>query len=376
MTARNLFVKPVAQRRLMEPLAAVARWIPERLSSTEGLRENRQPLGRSTDRQPPRDHHARRTGPGRHQLPLGKLALFAMLGVADVYLTWQLVQAGGGQVYEVNPLAEVWLQSFGWVGLLVFKGLAILLVSLSSLYVSRHRPRTGARLLTFACLATGLVVGYSCYLGLRADSFQTTATNDILCAEQKFRLLDRELERQKQHQDLVKLLRGELESERLSLDEAVNHLVQTDRIHDARWMGYLHRAYPDRSDAECLALHLIRWVLQDLRRDPAARLRLASRLEAEYRATYGREVEFDLTEETGSSRRLPSPESLRNPQARIFPPRFGYHGGKRRFATIHRPRDQVGHGHCNPSWALGVGVGRRVDGRADARPGLQPGSAG
>jgi hypothetical protein len=215
-----------------------------------------------------------------------------------LYLTWQLVEAGGGQVYEVNPLAAVWLQSFGWVGLMVFKGLTTLLVALSALYVARHRPRTGGRPLLFACSATALVVAYSCSLALQADSLQAAETAVLLYAQQKSRGLDGALDRARRYRALRAQLGAELASQQLPLGAAVNRLAQTDQSQDPRWMGLLHGAYPYRSDVECLAIHLVHFTLTDLTHDPAARLRLAHQLEAEYRATYGSEVSFDPTDET------------------------------------------------------------------------------
>src|SRR5262249_31133837 len=102
-------------------------------------------------------------------LHLGKLSLFAILSVADLFMTWQLVQGNEGHVYESNPVADAWLSYFGWVGLSVYKALAMLLVAGSALYVSLHRPRVGGRILVFACSATAAVVFYSCYLAFRDD---------------------------------------------------------------------------------------------------------------------------------------------------------------------------------------------------------------
>jgi hypothetical protein len=219
-----------------------------------------------------------------------------------LYLTWQLVEAGGGQVYEVNPLAAVWLQSFGWVSLMVFKGLTTLLVAPLALYVARHRPRTGGRLLIFACSATAVVVAYSSTLAHQADSLQTAETDALLCAEQQSRWLDREWDRERRYEALRAELGAELASQQLPLGAAVSRLAQTDRSQDPRWLEHLHGAYPGRSDGECLAIHLVRFTLTDMTHDPAARRRLAHQLGAEYRATYGSEVSFDPTDGTSYSR--------------------------------------------------------------------------
>jgi hypothetical protein len=93
-----------------------------------------------------------------------KLFVYALLSATDLLLTYRLVQHTGGVVYESNPIANAWLHSYGWMGLAVFKLAAILLVAGVAIYVSRHRPATAARLLSFACCAVAGVVLYSCWL--------------------------------------------------------------------------------------------------------------------------------------------------------------------------------------------------------------------
>lgn len=93
-----------------------------------------------------------------------KLALFAFLSLADLGLTLELIRRSNGRVYESNPIADAWLASYGSSGLALFKILAVLIVAVSAVLVSRHRPRVGARLLSLACGATGLVVAYSVLL--------------------------------------------------------------------------------------------------------------------------------------------------------------------------------------------------------------------
>lgn len=93
-----------------------------------------------------------------------KLALFAMLGLADLALTLALIHQSQGRVYESNPIAGAWLASYGSAGLALFKLLAMSVVGASALMVSRYRPRAGGRLLQLACGITGAVVCYSVML--------------------------------------------------------------------------------------------------------------------------------------------------------------------------------------------------------------------
>lgn len=93
-----------------------------------------------------------------------RLTLYSLLSIADLGLTYALIQQGNGEVYESNPIAEAWLNSYGWTGLALFKLAIILIVAAVAAIVSRSRPRTGGHILTFACLAVALVVGYSLHL--------------------------------------------------------------------------------------------------------------------------------------------------------------------------------------------------------------------
>ena len=62
---------------------------------------------------------------------LGKFVLFAVLGLLDLLLTWYLLQGSPGRVYEANPVARLWLNRFGWLGLAAFKtSLVVLVISL------------------------------------------------------------------------------------------------------------------------------------------------------------------------------------------------------------------------------------------------------
>jgi hypothetical protein len=94
----------------------------------------------------------------------GKLSAYVTLSLADLFLTYTLVQNSHGTFYESNPIANAWLTTYGWGGLAAFKITAMLLVSGVAAYVSLYRPQTAGRLLGFACCAVALVVVYSCML--------------------------------------------------------------------------------------------------------------------------------------------------------------------------------------------------------------------
>jgi hypothetical protein len=89
------------------------------------------------------------------------LLVFSILSLADLTLTWVLIEYSGGRVRESNPVADAWLAVFGWHGLVWFKAITMLVVGMVVLVLLRHRPRTGFVLVSFACLAVGAVVLYS-----------------------------------------------------------------------------------------------------------------------------------------------------------------------------------------------------------------------
>lgn len=93
-----------------------------------------------------------------------KMAAFTALSFADLYLTYLLIQKSDGVIYEGNPIAGAWLDSYGWPGLATFKIVAMMLVGCVATVVSVQRPETAGRLLAFACCAVGFVVIYSCWL--------------------------------------------------------------------------------------------------------------------------------------------------------------------------------------------------------------------
>jgi hypothetical protein len=101
---------------------------------------------------------------GAARLHYRKLLVFGILSVLDLLLTWRLVQASGGQIYESNPVASAWLSTYGWQGLIVFKACMVMLIGLVVILISLHRPDYGGRILIFACSVTAAVVLYSFYL--------------------------------------------------------------------------------------------------------------------------------------------------------------------------------------------------------------------
>jgi hypothetical protein len=111
----------------------------------------------------------------------GKLCLFFLLSLIDLFLTWRLLLHGHGQVYEGNPIAEWWLSCYGWAGLAAFKIATALAVGVLTTAISLVRPRTGGRILVFACTAVLIVVAYSCQVSSARGMPVSDLTAEELC---------------------------------------------------------------------------------------------------------------------------------------------------------------------------------------------------
>ncbi len=103
----------------------------------------------------------------------GKLVLFTSLSAADLCITGSLLQQDGSSFYEGNPIANAWLNAYGWVGLIVFKAMAISIVIGASALISLSRPKVGGLVLLFACSVVAGVVLYSCSLSRLAEPTAT-----------------------------------------------------------------------------------------------------------------------------------------------------------------------------------------------------------
>ncbi len=88
------------------------------------------------------------------------------LSIVDLMLTYLLLCCFSAEVYEANPVAEWFLMRWNILGMTLFKFTLVAVVIVSSEIIERHRPRWGNYVLTFACVAVGMVV----YQGLQIFS--------------------------------------------------------------------------------------------------------------------------------------------------------------------------------------------------------------
>jgi hypothetical protein len=210
----------------------------------------------------------------------GKLSLYSMLSLADFFLTYHLVQQGGGEVYESNPIANAWLSAFGWAGLVIYKALAVLVVVGVVVIISRSRPRTSGNILLFGCCIVGGVVLYSCWL----SGFGGLQSVEASIRPTLPQLRGRNPERRKHFDQL----REELIAQRCTLAEAVARLASMEHLPRSPWIASLRQRYPDYSHEEYLAIHLINCVLRIHHGDEAEAPHLAPRLYADFESMYGK----------------------------------------------------------------------------------------
>jgi hypothetical protein len=222
--------------------------------------------------------------------PVRKLVFFALLNLSDLGLTWYLLRAGGGAVYESNPVAAWWLGHFGWVGLAGFKAATMALTAGLGVLIFLRRPAAGHRVLGFGCAALAAVVLYSAYLchdlSRRPAGLDADEAARIQESEER---IDVRLRRSQSYRDEMAAVTEDLRGGRCALRDGVARLAETEQAHDATWMSRFQTFYPGRGNSECLALALLNHVEEELRGSTAGAA-LRRDLETQFAALYGHPV--------------------------------------------------------------------------------------
>jgi hypothetical protein len=215
----------------------------------------------------------------------GKLLLFTVLSLADLILTWYLLQHGDGDVYEANPVADWWLSAWGWPGLVSFKVLMVSVVGGVVAAISLRHPVLAGKVLTFACTAVAGVLFYSCTLvrQVRADDYVRQATAKAQELEQKLQVC-------RDYQALRKRLGWDLIHGRRTLAAAVAELAGTERGQDPGLLRVFRRRNPAWSDLALLADNLIPDVVELVQDRPDLAKEVARRLRTEFQASFGWET--------------------------------------------------------------------------------------
>jgi hypothetical protein len=213
----------------------------------------------------------------------GKQLAFALLSLADLALTWALIQQGMGQVYEANPVAAWWLRNHGWVGLATFKAFAVLSGIGLGAAISRRQPVAGGRILALGCAATAAVVLYSGYLAA-ASAGPLGELRAVRELEDRF---EARQARARVFKRLLTRLAGELADGRCELAGAVAELEPAARTAGTPWPEMLQGLGPDRPTRQCLAVWVINHAvgLRDL--DSGAARELGARLADDFRSLFG-----------------------------------------------------------------------------------------
>jgi hypothetical protein len=213
-----------------------------------------------------------------------KLFLFTALSLADLGLTWFLLERSEGRGSESNPVASWWLTHFGFAGLAGFKVGIVLFVAVLALILTRRRPRAAGGVLTFGCTALLAVVVYSGFLvhDVRADGAEREE------AEAVGRDLDRKAAQEQAAWALLGRLGRDLAARRTTLAEAVPTLASCERFQDPGWLRALETVHPDETLSEILAARLAAAALDAAANDPAGAEQLARDLDAQFRSCFGR----------------------------------------------------------------------------------------
>jgi hypothetical protein len=213
-----------------------------------------------------------------------KLALFTLLSLADLSLTWYLLRHSDGAIYEGNPVARQFLDTYGWAGLAAFKAAAVLLCAGVCLTIARRRPRTAGRVLAFGCATLTGVVLYSCCLSGWVLFQQEPA---VAALEEQDRQLDCRLRNGQEYHLRLNRLSEDLIAGRRTLPEAVRLLGETAKGRDEVWLASLRDNFNSRSDEEALAANLFHYSVLSCRDVPARAWEVAGRLEVAFRAAFG-----------------------------------------------------------------------------------------
>ncbi len=92
--------------------------------------------------------------------------IFVALSILDLVLTFALLTLGGFR--EANQLANYFLARWGITGLIAFKIVFVITITIISQFIATRQITTARYLLVFGCIAMGGVVLYSGFLFLSA----------------------------------------------------------------------------------------------------------------------------------------------------------------------------------------------------------------
>ena len=181
--------------------------------------------------------------------------LFVLLSLGDLLLTWWLLEHSGRVVCEANPIADWWLERFGWLGLAGFKASMVLFVIVLTSVISRHRPHAARRILGFGCTILALVALHG--FALR----QTAETPDewIARVNKDQEEHNREARRRTSmlyYRILLADVTHDLTAGKFTLSQAVDKALHLLRGEDPNFLDIVARRHPGYSLRESLAIEI------------------------------------------------------------------------------------------------------------------------
>jgi len=235
------------------------------------------------------------------------LALFVLLNLADLLMTWYLIERSKGIVYESNPLAAWWLQTGGWLGLAAFKAGVVLLAGSLILIVSLQRPHLGHGALGLSCAVVAGVVFYSGWLAgvsrSHEEQLQEMVTQKDLLQEEGERLLA--------FRNTLIRLTDDLIAGRSTLKKAVQHLEQSTDAQLPLSLQGTWRSKSAQSQEEWLARILMNRVCDSSGSDAQKAREALGRLKAEYHEQFGQPFPDRCLSPRPSLAARPEPQATR-----------------------------------------------------------------
>jgi hypothetical protein len=215
--------------------------------------------------------------------------LFVVASLADLALTTWLLNVHADSVVESNPVANWWLDNYGFAGMAFFKAFTVVVVGLACHVLARSRPRLSKGVLSFACLTVLAVVGYSVYLlnGVRHEA------NELDMIAEKSNELDIRLEESREYNNLVVNLLRKLKDNQITLKQVVHQLAQTRHAKNPVWAEQMKMYHSTNS----LVVSLARNVLKHFQNDETGTTAgVLERLEKEFMTEFAELVEVSTPE--------------------------------------------------------------------------------
>lgn len=213
-----------------------------------------------------------------------RLRLFLVLSAIDLLMTMWLLHHPSEAVYEANPVAAWVLARQGWLGMVVYKAIAVVLAVSLLVITARFRPHVADRLLTFSCVALLAVVSYSAVLAVGLENPHTREHVAELGREKaKAQELEATSLPSRSYYRFVAEVYGDVANERITLAEGARRWLNEPHDRAPEWLRSLQTREAPQDAEKQVAARLLADLLVDVTLHPA-RIRL---LEEQFLTSYG-----------------------------------------------------------------------------------------